>query len=310
MKPTKKSILFSLVAVVGFIMYAYWLYIPNHDKTEAEDQVALNSPHFNSPSTLSEKPPQRNLDLNHKQPTGDIVLKELPTIDFGKKLAEQLNSLYEQYNNGVYEAGYVLSLSLEKCHYAPKSRDELASRTGNIMNPPKELPFNNKDNIAAEITKQDQLFDYCEGVTSEQTFKYFSIMERLAQSNYPPAQAMYELLPQPVKPEDKFKPLTEWEKQQLAERNSNRKKWLKEAALSGSIQAMQQMIVNSNNNNVTALAYTLTILDFTSENHRYDYFNNLQFDLIDKMTAEEINNAREMSEQFIRTVRRNGYLYQ
>ena len=255
----------------------------------------------------------QSIAQNHEHESNNEQVKVLrqmhrPNWKFETGLYSQLQDLQQRINEGDSQASYILALNYRYCYNAPFSQSALDAKM-------QELAEFSDPAIAIDQLKKK--FEYCAGIDQAALPTFYSYLERAANDGYVPAQEEIGKIPaefymksqgyEELKRDDYVEVRDNFTQQKMA--------FLTQASKHGSIKAMirlSNMYHSQNygaNGFLKAYAINRTITELTENNEIHNRYSWLNKRLYDQLSQEEYQQAVDMSEEWLSTIKRNGTVY-
>lgn len=309
---TKTKIL--LLASITLALVAYFFVAKN----SAQHQQTNNLPPTPkqtapvSASNVTDKAP-KPLNNTHTDTTNQ-PLKELyfPEVELHGGLAKHIDELREKYNQGDLEAGFILARGLERCMGAITTKEELERSFQNLESVQKSQFFDD-ERMAQEKERLSQLFDFCEGMPKVDVWDHFEVLQTTALRGSIAAQTdfVHSIFPTDVEKDGHL--YTPEERAQLIEIKNNYDHFIENAAHHGSMRAISTMVMinmpHTRNDLVKALAYNFAFLELTRNDNYYQIHQEKEQELINQMSQQDVEKARERSQEIIEIINKNGSIY-
>ena len=304
-------ILILLIAVV-----ALWL-ASNYDRTGLFN-TEIVKPHLVQDNLI--EPPTKHITADHDtfnndksvvspaENDGQLVIMTRPDWSLDNNLLSHFNRLELAAQQGDTTAAYVLGMNLRNCYFVPHDDAELAERLQQAYQ------FNDNGEAAAENAER---YEFCLGVDKQQRNQFYAYLEMAASNGFVPAQEAVAL----ITPEQ-YMHAAGYAK---LERNAYVAKrigyvqqqvdFLLSAAQHGSIKALIKLSqlhyaqTVGKDGRLQAYAFNQMIMELTDDTDLYNRYNWFQQRALPEFTAEEVEQATAISEQWLNTIQANGTLY-
>ncbi|OBP14169.1 hypothetical protein A5320_16125 [Rheinheimera sp. SA_1] len=239
---------------------------------------------------------------------GQLVIMQRPEWTLDGQLQQHLPALKKLADSGDVKAAYILAMNLRFCVAVPVTEDELQQSLQQAHQ------YQDDGAAVAELTER---YGFCAGVDVQQRQQFYHYFAAAALQGYVPAQEMIGLvIPEfymkltgnagldrdaYVKKRDAFI------QQQLAV--------LESASQHGSMNALMQLSQMHHsqkygeNGRMQAYAINQLILELAQDNDVHSKYAWFQQRAQTELTPEEIDNALEMSQQWLDIIKANGTLY-
>lgn len=313
MKVKTTNILFPLgIVAIAIAFFAFNQDEPNEVSTADMKQPVVDTP---APTLTSEiTPTQKSLPRETEQTNtnGGLIEKPLPNTELAGYLADHLDKLFELYHAGDLEAGYVLAMNLKRCNGAVTTVDTLNSEVNGLYTM-KDKGITTQKNIDRRKHEIEESYYFCKDVPKEISAQYFDVLETTAQRGSIPAQTIYSITVNPIDVDTYPHELTHEQRIKLIEVNRRFNHYMENAANSGSMMALNSMVINhlahNQNDLVKALTYNLALIDLTKNDGLYAMHLKFKEQLISQMTSEQADLAQKQSKAVIARILKSRVIY-
>lgn len=250
---------------------------------------------------------------------GGIEQRRFIDTQLQQPLAQHLGGLMARFEQGDFDAGYILSVNLSQCQAAPLSEDELNKSLVEGEKTLKLLKGVIKDMNASDAYRRQQLmekYEFCKGTPKALIEQSFDILEKSALGGSLAAQSRYVMLVTPMtNPENPVHKLNEQQIKKAKEVALHHQRFLKQAIAKGSMTAFRVMTyqtmptASGRNDPVTALAYNQAAMALLNDDKFLAHHQQMQERLTKDMTGEEIAAATELAAQIADKVLKQGVIY-
>ncbi|GGW55067.1 hypothetical protein [Alishewanella tabrizica] len=247
--------------------------------------------------TDRQKPHSRLLSIVHR-----------PKWTLESTLFEQLDSLILAAESGDNEAAYILGMNLRHCSFAPVDDAGLQERLKEAYQ------FNN---YGAAVTAITARYEFCLGVDNVQRSQFYTYLALAASRGFVPAQeAIAMITPEQYMQAEGYDRLNRNE--YLTQRSAFVKQqveFLSSAAQHGSIKALIRLSqlhyaqTVGEDGRLQAYAFNQIILHLTDDNELYNRYSWFQEQAQSVFTQEEMADAIDKAEQWLKIITTNGTLY-
>ena len=276
---------------------------PTQDNTPAK--VAPMAEQITKQDSLAHEEIVAELQKPH---SGQLRVINRPSWTLDNTLLEQLDSLTLAAASGDTEAAYQLGMNLRQCSFAPVDDAGLQESLQEAYQ------FNDD---GAAITAITARYEFCFGVDKVQRSQFYTYLALAASSGVVPAQeAIAMITPEQYMQAEGYTALARddyvahrlaFVKQQV--------EFLESAAQHGSIRALIRLSqlhyaqTVGEDGRLQAYAFNQMILHLTDDNELYNRYSWFQEQAQSVFTQEEIADAVEKAEQWLKIINANGTLY-
>lgn len=239
---------------------------------------------------------------------GQMLNIQRPNWKFDGQFIVQLEKLKSAATDKNNEASYILAMNLRYCMNSPIDDIALEKKLEQAYE------FSDSELAVGEITKK---YQYCSGIEQKQRNQFYSYSKAAANNGYVAAQEVIgSITPEFFMLSQGHEDL---ERDEFIVMRDNfieqQIQFLERAAQNGSIRALVRL-ANMNrsqqvggNGYVKSFAFNQLILELTQNNEIYNRYSWFQQKLYEQLTAEEVNDAFAMSEEWLAIIKANGTLY-
>ncbi len=276
-------------------------YSATHSTKEIDKKEEVTT---SSTKILDPKPFIEGTDRQNSQ----LTIIHRPVWKLEGNLIDQLETLKLAADNGDNEANYIIAMNLRYCYSSPADDIALEHKLEQANE------FSDSELAMGRITEK---YEYCSGIGKRQRNQFYRYSETAAINGSVAAQESIGSITANLFMESQgYKDLERDEFIFVRDNFIEQKiRFLEEAAQNGSIKALIRLSSLNHSQNygpngyVKSFAFNQLILELTKSNEIYNRFSWLQQRMHTKLTSDEIDNAYEMSEKWLKIIRTNGTLY-
>ena len=224
------------------------------------------------------------------------------------RLIHTFDDLAKQARNGDMVASFVLGMNLRHCYFVPDDNAALAEKLLQASE------FKDNGLALADI---QQRYDYCEGVARSDRNRFYYYLERsAAKGNVPAQEAIAELTPQLYMTVNN---LSELGRDDYVEKRqsfvSQQVDFLTSAAQHGSLKALIKLSqlhyaqTVGEDGRLQAYAFNEIILALADDTQLQNRYYGFQRRAENDFTAEELEQARKIAENWLEIIKTNGTLF-
>jgi hypothetical protein len=239
---------------------------------------------------------------------GQLIIMPRPDWALDGNLLVYFSQLEQAAKQGDNTAAYILGMNLHNCYFAPEDDTHLAERI--------EQAYQFNDHGVA-VAENAERYDFCFGVDKQQHNQFYAYLAMAASDGYVPAQEAIALItPEQYMHAAGYAKLER--NDYVAKRSSfvqQQVDFLSSAAQHGSIKALIKLSqlhyaqTVGEDGRLQAYAFNQMIMELTDDTELYNRYNWFQQRAQSEFTAEEIDQALAMSEQWLSIIQANGTLY-
>ncbi|AOT11191.1 hypothetical protein S4054249_25530 [Pseudoalteromonas luteoviolacea] len=282
----------------------------NHNKDNSINKgnslIKIAKPESSASTNLKHKIKQPNTT---EQGRHQLVIKAKPKWQQDSNFKVHFDKLNDEAKSGNLKSKYIIAQNLKYCLFSPENEDDL-----NI----KLEQLSQFSDASISIDQAINQFNYCQGLSNDETKAYYSYLEDAAKNGFVPAQEAFANIHAEfymksknittenralyIKTRDKFK------EQRLV--------FLRNASQHGSEKAIMALsnlyfTQQQSDEHGFAKSYALNklIMEITDSDdiyNRYSWYEQKQYA---NMSEEELEYAFAMVEQWLQIIKTNGTLY-
>lgn len=304
--------------VTGFVVLAIgYVFAISHSQTDThanvselvKSAVVADTANNTEPAESDNRPADvAASNLTEIEQTRALVHVQRPQWRQNESLVQLFEELKAQASDGNTAPAYVLGMNLRHCYYVPVDDVGLAEKLLQASE------FKDNGQALADIQRG---YDYCEGISRAERDGFYRYLELAAvQGNVPAQEAIADLTPELYMAANNFAELgrDEYvEKRQSFVRQQL--DFLASAAQRGSLKALVKLSqlhyaqTAGEDGRLQAYAFNEMILALSDDSELQNRYHWFQQRALNEFTAEELERAVAMAEQWLAKINANGSLY-